>query len=376
VTQPADPSFYPAGTPASGSPASGAPAEAPAAAQSSEKDAVQFTAPYRELAALILVGAASVLLFLAFVDLFVQFSGWASEFGNRADRDFDGFVGLLTIVLPLGAVLLATHVKPVVKQAKLITLVALIDYGVAALFGIITLFASFIHGVQGQFGQSGSFRDSFIVLLARLVMLGLLAFAAFLVWRVWQGVYAVPRPAPQSYGYGQPGVYGQPGGYGQPGVYGQPGQPGQPGYGQPGQPGVYGQPGQPGYGAYGQPGYGQPGYGQPAGYQPGYPGGYQAPGGSPAAPGTPAAPASTPPATSPYQSYPPAGQYGAGSPGSPAWTTPAGTPGPGEPPAGNGPETGYDRTQVIPPADDRREGERPPSSESGQEPNGPTQRWG
>lgn len=351
MTQPADPSFYPGGTPSSGTPASGAPAEAPAATQPGEKDAVQFTAPYRELAALILVGAASVLLFLAFIDLFLQLVTDASTFGDRANGDFGDFVGLLTIALPLGAVLLATHVKPVVKQARLITMVALIDYGVAALFGIITLFAGFIRTVSGQFGQSGSFRDAFITLLGRLVVLGLLAFAAFVVWRVWQGVYATPRPAPQAYGYGQPGVYGQPGSYGQPGVYGQPA------YGQPGQPG------QPGYGAYGQPGYGQPDYGQPGygqpgyGQQPGYPGAYQAPAGSPAAPGAPAAGAhSAPPAPGPYPSYPP-GQYGTGSAGAPGWTAPAGTPGPGEPTGGEGQEAGYDRTQVIPPADDRRGGE-------------------
>jgi hypothetical protein len=366
VTQPADPSFYPAGTPAPAAPASGTPAEAPAAAQPGEKDAVQFTAPYRELAALILVGAASVLLFLTFVDLFVHIG----SFSDRSNGDFDGFVGLWSIALPLGAVLLATHVKPPVNRARLITLVALVDYGVAALFGIITLFAGFIRTVSGPYGGSGSFGDAFLQLLARLVMLGLLAFAGFLVWRVWQGVFAVARPAPQAYGYGQPGVYGQPGGYGQPGVYGQPG-----GYPQPGQPG------QPGYGTYGQPGYGQPGYGQPGGYQAGYPGAYQSPSGSPAAPGTPAGPASAPPAPGSYPNYPPAGQYGAGSPGAapssgaPAWTTPAGTPGPGEPPAGQGPETGYDRTQVIPPADDRPGGERP-SNEPGHDPNGPTQRWG
>jgi hypothetical protein len=198
VSQPADPSFHPASTPP------GAPAGPPSSAGPGEKDAVRFTAPHRELAALILVGAASVLLLLAFIGLFVVIDGFSSFFGARAEGSFDSFVGLLTIVMPLGAVLLATHVKPMVRQARLITLVALVDYGVAALFGIITLFAGFIHALQGQsnLGLNGSFRTAFIELLGRLVMLGLLAFAAFLVWRVWQGVFAVPRPAPAPEGPG------------------------------------------------------------------------------------------------------------------------------------------------------------------------------
>lgn len=333
MSQPADPSFYPASTPP------GAPAQAPAPAQPEEKDAVRFTAPYRELAALVLIGAASALLLLTFVDLFVVFSGFSAFFGLRADIDFDRFVSPLTIALPIGAVLLATHVKPVAKQARLITLVALIDYGVAALFGIITLFAGFIHVLQGQFGAPGSFRDAFVGLLSRLVMLALLAFAAFIVWRVWQGVYVVPRPAPvPPHGYGYGYGYGQPGGYN---PYGQPG----------------------GYGGY------QQGYQQP------YPGAYPPPG-TPGAPGAPGAPG-TPPAPGPYPSYPPAGT---------PWTAPAGSPGTAESAPASGapahaapPDSGFDRTQVIPPADQRPAGEAPasaPPADQGGDPNAPTQRWG
>ncbi len=227
----------------------------PAAPAGPGKDAVAITAPFREVAALILVGAAAVIIFVAFLNLFFIIDGFASTFGLRAEEEYGAFVGIPTIAFPLGAVMLATHIKPVVARAKLITLVALIEYGVAALFGVICLFASFIHEVSGgPFGQSGSIRTGFFNLLDNLVSLGLLAFAGFLVLRIWQGVFSTPRPvAPQGYGYG--------------GAYGAPGYPQQPaGYGGPGYPQQYGQPGYP------PAGYPNPSY-PPAAPQPGTPGG-------------------------------------------------------------------------------------------------------
>jgi hypothetical protein len=300
--------------------------------------------------------STAALLLLAFIDLFVVFDNFASGFGVRADGDFGSFIGLIPIFFPLGAVLLVTHIKPATPRARTITMVALIDYAFAGLFGIVCLFAGFIHVLGDQFG--GGFRPAFIALLSRLVLLAVFGLAAFLVWQVWQGAYAVPKPVAPA--YPAPGApYGQPG---YPSPYGQP-VPGQPGYGQPG----YGQPyGQPGYGQpAGGPAYGQPGYGQPAGYQPGYPApaGYQPAG----------APASSPPLGAPYPSYPtqPAESAPSAAPSAPQQAQ--GWPGAGETPLATpaGSDEGYDRTQVIPPTSGNQ-----PDSGTGTSGEEPTQRWG
>jgi hypothetical protein len=231
------------------------------------KDPATITAPFRELAALILAGAAAVFLVVAFLDLFFVIDGFASLFGVRAEADFPEFVGPWSIGFPLGAVLLATHVKPVVARARLITLGALIEYGVAALFGVITLLATFIHEVSGGPYGSGSIRTGFFNLLDRLVWLGLLAFAGYLVLRIWRGVFSVPRPQapPQGYGYGGTTYGGT--------TYGAPGYPQQPaGYGAPGYPQQYGQPGYPPAAPPAAPPAGYPSYPPPA-PQPGTPGG-------------------------------------------------------------------------------------------------------
>jgi hypothetical protein len=218
------------------------------------KDAVAITAPFREVAALILAGAVAVIMFVSFLD----FLFGLDNFGLQAQGEFGSFVNLETILLPLGAVLLATHVKPVVRRAQLITLVSLIEYGVAALFGVICLFAAFIHEMSGSgpFNTGGSVRVGFFNLLDNLVMLGLLAFAGYLVLRVWLGVFSTPRPVapPQPYGYapgyGTPGYPQQPAGYGQyPQQYGQPGYPVPP----PPPPPPPAAPPAPGYGTYPPP---------------------------------------------------------------------------------------------------------------------------
>ena len=215
-----------------------------------EKSANQFTMPLREIAALVLLGATALLLLVAVIRLLIPGDA-RPDFLDRASGSFYDFIGLDRILFPFLAVLLATHLRPAVGRARVITLVALIEYGVAAFFGA-----------------------------------GVLAIAAYAVFRIWQGVYYVPKPKPQPGMYGQPTQPTQPGGYGQYG-YGQ--QP----YGPP--PGQQQPYGQPGYGdqtqAYPQ-GYGQ----QPYGQQPGYPPqGYgQQPGyGQP--PGYPTQPPTAPP---------------------------------------------------------------------------------
>ncbi|MCX4474253.1 hypothetical protein OOK41_28765 [Micromonospora sp. NBC_01655] len=246
-------------------PASGdaAPASRPAI------PARQLTDPLRELIAFVLLGANAVLLFVGLIRLLAPTD--YSTFYSRSGSSFFLFAGLEATVLPVLAVLLATHVAPVVPRAKLITQVALGGYAFGALFGALTLLVWTVDRLA-----KAEVLDAFLGLLTRIAWLAIFAIAAFVVVRVWRALYFTPKPkpAPGVYGQPQPGWPQQPGQPGQPGPQGgwaAPGQqggwpaPGQPGGypaptqpGQPGQPGQFGQPGQPGQfgpaaGQYGQP---------------------------------------------------------------------------------------------------------------------------
>ncbi|MFG1673216.1 hypothetical protein [Micromonospora sp. NPDC049282] len=300
--------------------------------------ASQLTKPLRELAALVLLGANAVLLFVALLRLLVPADDY-STFSGRAGSAFFAFVGLEATVLPLLAVLLATHVRPVLPRAKLITQVALVEYAVSAVFGALT----FLSWLVGRLAD-GEVLDAFLGLLTRVAWLAIFAVAGYVVFKIWRTLYYVPRPKPQ------PGVYGQ----AQPGWPQQPGQPG--GYPAPGgypPAGVPPQPGQPpaGYphaGAPPQPGWPQAGpYGQPQ----------SAP---PFNTAPPHAPQSAPPFGSPQPGSQPGPQFGApsagGQPGGPQFDAPsaggpqAGTPQFGSPspapPFGQPPSA--DPTQAIP----------------------------
>ncbi|MCA2215588.1 hypothetical protein [Jidongwangia harbinensis] len=258
-----------------------------------------FLRPLRDLAALVLVVAPAVLLFVAVIRLIP--SGDGLDFTSRTQDSFYSFVNPATIFFPLGAVLLALMVKPQHPKAKLITLVAAAEYAVAAFFAVI--FGILVGLIQIV---DFSVRTAFEELLVRAAWLAVFGLAAYATYLVWRNLFYVPKPQPQ------PGVYGQPQ-YGQPGTY-----PGQPGYGQPG--------------GYPPPGPGQPGYGQPGAWgQPGY--------GPPPHPGAPAAPGwGQPPVSGQPAGGPPAGAPPFGTP--PAGTSPASAPPAGGPPAGGPPAGG------------------------------------
>ncbi|MGR6317336.1 hypothetical protein Q2K19_06280 [Micromonospora soli] len=265
--------------------------------------ASQVTKPLRELAALVLLGANAVLLFVGLLRLLVPTNDYSTITG-RAGTTFFIFIGVESAVLPLLAVLLATHVRPVLARAKLITQAALGEYAFAALFGALTFLISLV----GRLAD-GDVLEAFRDMLAQVAYLAIFGIAAFVVFRIWRTLYFVPKPKPQ------PGLYGQP----------------QPGW--PQQPGGYPVPGQGGYVPGGHPG-------QPGGYP--VPGQYGPPQSAPPFnPAPPHAPQSGPPFGAP-QSAPP---FGAPQPG-----PPFGGPHPA-PPFGQPPSA--DPTQAIPrqPAD-------------------------
>ncbi|GAA4450790.1 hypothetical protein [Phytohabitans houttuyneae] len=257
----------------------------PEATPSDGTSASQFTKPLRELAALVLLGATGVLLFVAILNLIP--TGDFETFTGNAAGSFDGFVNLATIGLPFLAVLLANHVQPVLGRAKVITLVALIEYAVAGFFGVV--FGLFIGVVKIA---DDSVFNALKAFLGRIAVLAVLAIAAYALVRIARGLYWVPKPKPAPGMYGQP-AYGQQPGY-PPGYGQQPGYPQQ----QPGYPPAYGQP----TAAYPQT-YGQPGQ-QPYG---------AGPAGAPTAPVPPmptSAPPHAPTSTPPSHDQPPQGEPG------------------------------------------------------------------
>ncbi|MEV0896297.1 hypothetical protein [Actinoplanes sp. NPDC049802] len=293
-----------------------------------EKPVGQFLRPVRDLAAYALVGAPAVFLFVGFVGMF------GDDFMASTRYSFSAFVNFETVLFPLGAVLLAVGVKPVHPRARLITMIAGIEYVVASVFGVIF---GILFGVSGLATLNAG--TAFTALLYRVAYLGVLGVAGYAVFRLWQGLYHVPKPQPQPGVYGQP--YGQPYGQAPYAAYPQPGSVPPPGYatGQYPPPPGWGQP--PVSGApVPPPGWGQPpvsgapvpppqGWGPPVSVTPVSP---------PPGWGQPASGAPTPPPAAPFaeptQVVPPA---------EPTQAVPA-TP----PTAPAAPEEGTDHTEVLP----------------------------
>jgi hypothetical protein len=330
------------------------------AAADEKKDATasQYTKPYRLIGGLVLLAIDALLLLVAAANLIP--TGQGSKLTEAMDSEFGYAIDATTIGLPILAVLITSHVAPVVRQAKTFSLIALIEYGVTVILGLISMIGGLLYELDQVKTNQYTYLTTptvIISLFGRLALIALVGVAGFFVLRVFLGLTkeaAAARPAapagyPQGYGqqgygqqqqypgYGQQQGYGQQAGYPQQAAgYGQQAY-GQPGYGQAqqaqaaaqaqqaagqqaaGQPAQAGQPqqaagqqpaagqpaqaGQPAYGQQQYPGYGQPGYGQPAqpGQQPAY-GQQQYPGyGQQAAtPATPAAtPTSAPPASAP-----------------------------------------------------------------------------
>jgi len=295
---------------------------------------VQVIRPLRDLTAYALVAAPAIWLFVAVVRLIP--SGVGQDFLTRVQNSFYSFVNLELLVLPLAAVLLATVVQPMHKHAKLITIVALVEYAVAGFFAVVFGFLIALVKISGWSARVAF--EEFLVRAAWLAVFGAAAYAVFLIWR---NLFYTPKPKTPPGMYGQPQQWQQQP-YGQPGYQQQPGFPPPAGYGPPGpaqqQPAAT-QPLHPSGQQYGQqqPGQQQPGqWGQPP----------AAPGwGAPTSGQHTVTPSSAPPASAPPVS--------GGAPGTPPGPF---VPAPGHPQAYPPPGFGQpqqpggyaDPTQAIP----------------------------
>lgn len=165
--------------------------------------ASQISNPLRELVALAVVSANAVLLLVGFIDLLIPSAG--TTFTSRSGAAYFDFAGIEGIVLPVLAVLLATHIQPAVPRAKQITTIAVGEYAVSAFFGVIALFTWLI----GRLAD-GAFRDAFTGLLVRVAYVAIFAAAAFVVFRIWATLYYTPGERPHQAAYGRARAAGQP----------------------------------------------------------------------------------------------------------------------------------------------------------------------
>ncbi len=257
----------------------------PSAEESKDTPAVAELKKMRPLLAWGLLGINGLWLLVALqAFLFGGSEGtFRAEFANRAllafgehPDLFGGFAGLLSIglvgipqiALPLLALALVSHLKPVVDTlAKPVLITVLAEYAVSALFGLVAFIASFAIDLGGASRGTGRLLTESA--LYRLGLFALLGLAVYVAVRAALPYFNSPKAGQPfgSYGHQQ----GWPGGSGQQFFGGSTDQPGQPSFqGQPGVPSQ--QPSQPSYGH--QPGQ-QP-YGSHPGQhaaQPGYPGG-------------------------------------------------------------------------------------------------------
>jgi hypothetical protein len=148
----------------------------------------QHTEPLREVCALALLVGNGVFQLLGVTGLFFVIENWGTDFGLRSAMAFDRFMGPLALGLPMLALLLATHVAPMVRRALVILIVVLVQYGVSAFFGMITFFGGFAYDLRSP-------RTTLEGLLERVVWLGLLVLVCIVAVRAWIGVRpAVQRP--------------------------------------------------------------------------------------------------------------------------------------------------------------------------------------
>jgi hypothetical protein len=132
----------------------------------------------RQLAAWALVGYAGLYLVFAFFGWVLPDGG---TLGHRSTSA--GFTSLVEMAMPVLAVLLADAVAPRLPQAKLIATVALLEYVVILVFGVLTLLIGL-----GTFGDQSGPRPGFDAtsyFVLGLGRLGLAAVAGLMVYGAW-----------------------------------------------------------------------------------------------------------------------------------------------------------------------------------------------
>jgi hypothetical protein len=133
----------------------------------------------RALAAWALLGYAALALFFAF---FLWLLPNGDTFSVRSANS--GFRGLTLIALPVLAVLLAAYVTPELPLARLIALVAMIEYLAILFFGLITLLIG-LGAVFDRVNTVGAFFGGLSYLVMGAAALILAAVASYICFRAY-----------------------------------------------------------------------------------------------------------------------------------------------------------------------------------------------
>jgi hypothetical protein len=224
-----------------------------AAAEEKKKDATasQYTKPYRLIGALVLLAINALILLVAAANLIPTGQG-SNQLTEAMYTEFGYAISAITIAVPLVAVLLASHLAPVLRQAKTFALIAVIEYGVTIVLGLVSMIGGLLWELNEVKTDQYSYLTTPSVIIGlfgqvgQIALVGLAGFFALMVLLGLSREAAANRPAAAAAGYPQ--------GYGQQ-AYGQQQQ--YPGYGQQQYPG-YGQQGQQGFQQQGYPQQGYP----------------------------------------------------------------------------------------------------------------------
>lgn len=136
----------------------------------------------RSLFAWALVGYVALHLLFAFLFWITPTGGTFASRSRGAD-----FVSLYTIALPLLAVLIATYVYPVLSAAKFIAGIALLEYAVAAAFGVLTFLIGLAYAFT-SINSAGGALGAFRYMVMGAAELAILALAGYAVLRVYQSL--------------------------------------------------------------------------------------------------------------------------------------------------------------------------------------------
>jgi hypothetical protein len=140
----------------------------------------------RALAALGLVGYVALAEFFAFIV-------WIGANGTFTSRSYGAsqlFLELPLMAMPIVAVLLAAKVAPAIAMARTIVLVAVIEYGVMLVLGLIT----FLIGIGALFDLTTGIigTQALILGLARLVLVAIVGFITFRIFSDMGGRLTAP----------------------------------------------------------------------------------------------------------------------------------------------------------------------------------------
>jgi hypothetical protein len=153
----------------------------------------------RVLAVWAMLGYAGLALVFAFLDWI--FPSSPVTFASRSYADFDSFVNVFTMALPVLAVLLAVHVEPGLAGARLMATVALVEYALVLLFGVVTLlvglgvaFSDYPNNALYSFGRALDGLGYFILGVGELILVAVATLVVYRAYTALGGRLTTGRP--------------------------------------------------------------------------------------------------------------------------------------------------------------------------------------